>query len=163
MLVCAVVGFPLGANSSAVKAYETETAVRAGAREIDMVISVGQLLDGDTDAVRNDIRQVVSAAGSGVTVKVILETSLLDEERIVLGCKLAEEAGAHFVKTSTGFGAGGAAVEHVRLMRKSVSEKIGVKASGGIRDKQTALAMIEAGATRIGTSSGVAICRDEAL
>ena len=155
--VSAVVGFPLGAGMSEVKAYEAETAVRAGASEIDMVLPVGALLDGDEAGVFADIRQVVDAVKGKAIVKVILETGLLNDGQKRTACRLAEQAGAHFVKTSTGFGPGGATVEDVRLLRESVSPAIGVKASGGIRDFKTALAMIEAGATRIGTSSGVAI------
>lgn len=155
--VAAVVGFPLGASLSEVKAFEAERAVRNGASEIDMVLSVGHLLDGNADAVRDDIKQVVDAVQSKAIVKVILETGFLSDEQIVLACKLSEEAGAHFVKTSTGFGPGGATVEHVQLMRQSVSPSVQVKASGGVRDLDTALRMIQAGATRLGTSSGVAI------
>ncbi|MFC0212051.1 deoxyribose-phosphate aldolase [Paenibacillus chartarius] len=155
--VAAVVGFPLGAGKSEVKAFEAAEAVEDGASEIDMVLPIGSLLDGDYDAVRNDIAHVVEAVSGSAIVKVIMETGFLSDEQIVAACKLSEEAGAHFVKTSTGFGPGGATVEHIRLMRASVSPSIGVKASGGVRDAQAAQAMIEAGATRLGTSSGVAI------
>lgn len=155
--ISAVCGFPLGAASSVVKACEAEQAVRDGAHEIDMVLPVGALLDGDEDLVRGDIRAVVQAVGDKAAVKVILETGFLNGDQIRLACRLAAEAGAHYVKTSTGFGPGGATVEHVRLMRASVPAAMGVKASGGIRDLAGALAMIEAGATRIGTSSGTAI------
>jgi deoxyribose-phosphate aldolase len=155
--ISVVAGFPLGANRSEVKAFEAAKAVEDGANEIDMVLPVGQLLEGSYDAVREDIRQVVEAVKGGAIVKVILETGFLSDDQIVTGCKLAEEAGAHFVKTSTGFGPGGAKVEHIRLMRRSASPSIGVKASGGVRDLASAVQMIEAGATRLGTSSGVAI------
>ncbi|WP_241154442.1 deoxyribose-phosphate aldolase [Staphylospora marina] len=154
--VCTVIGFPLGANTTEVKAFETENAVKNGADEIDMVINVGALKSGDFDVVREDIRAVVKAAG-GAVVKVILETGLLSDEEIVKACELSKEAGAHFVKTSTGFGKGGATVHHVSLMRRTVGDDMGVKASGGIRDQETALRMIEAGANRIGASASVAI------
>jgi len=154
--IAAVVGFPLGAMETSSKAQETSGAVGNGADEIDMVINIGQLKDGNTEAVLEDIRAVVRAA-AGRPVKAIIETALLTNEQKVLACKLAVEAGATFVKTSTGFGSTGATVEDVKLMRATVGRNIGVKASGGIKDRQMALAMIEAGATRIGTSSGVAI------
>lgn len=155
--ISAVCGFPLGASSSEVKAYEAARAVENGATEIDMVLQIGLLREGSEDAVRRDIEQVVAAVAGGGIVKVILETGLLTDEQKKTACRLAEEAGAHFVKTSTGFGPGGATAEDVRLMRASVSAHIGVKASGGIRDFAAAVRMIEAGATRLGTSSGVAI------
>ncbi|RKN86981.1 deoxyribose-phosphate aldolase [Paenibacillus ginsengarvi] len=155
--VSAVVGFPLGASCSDVKAYEAARAAELGATDIDMVLAVGRLLAGDETYVRDDIRAVVEAVRGKAIVKVILETGLLNEEQKRTACRLAEEAGAHFVKTSTGFGPGGATVEDVKLMRAAVSPDIQVKASGGVRDLATALAMIEAGATRLGTSSGVAI------
>ncbi len=154
--VCSVVGFPLGAMSSRAKALETQTAVSDGATEIDMVINIGFLKAGQTDDVRNDIVSVVDAA-EGNTVKVILETGYLTTEEVRLGCSLAEEAGAHFVKTSTGFGPRGATVEDVRLMRSVVGNHLGVKAAGGIRTLEDAISMIEAGATRIGASRGVQI------
>ncbi len=157
--IASVVGFPLGAMSSAAKRFEAEYACREGADEIDMVLAIGALKEGRFDYVRDDIREVVEGARQhGSTVKLILETGLLNDEEIVSACRLAHEAGAAFVKTSTGFGNGGATLHHVALMRRSVGDALGVKASGGIRDKETALAMIEAGASRIGTSSGVAIC-----
>lgn len=159
--ISAVVGFPLGAASSAVKAYEASVAVDEGATEIDMVVPVGHLLDRADEIVLDHIRAVVKAVQGRALVKVILETGLLDDELIKMGCKLAEKAGAHFVKTSTGFGAGGATEADVRLMRSSVSPSLGVKASGGIRDRQAAMQMIAAGATRLGTSAGVAIVRGE--
>ncbi|UKS30364.1 deoxyribose-phosphate aldolase [Paenibacillus sp. HWE-109] len=155
--VAAVVGFPLGASLSEVKAYEAAKAVEQGAAEIDTVLPIGLLLEGDFEAVRSDIQQVVEAVKGKAIVKVIMETGFLNDEQKRAACRLSEEAGAHFVKTSTGFGPGGATVEDVRLMRNNVSDTIGVKASGGVRDLQTAIAMIEAGATRLGTSSGVAI------
>ena len=154
--IAAVVGFPLGAMQSSSKVHETAGAVRNGADEIDMVINIGQLKDGNTEAVLEDIRAVVQAA-LGRPVKAIIETALLTNEQKVLACQLAVQAGATFVKTSTGFAAAGATVEDVILIRKTVGPNIGVKASGGVKDRQTALAMIQAGATRIGTSSGMAI------
>lgn len=154
--IAVVVGFPLGAMDTSNKAHETAGAIANGADEIDMVINIGQLKDGDTEAVLEDIRAVVQAA-SGRPVKAIIETALLTNEQKVLACQLAVRAGARFVKTSTGFAATGATVEDVMLMRKTVGPNIGVKASGGIKNRQMALAMIEAGATRIGTSSGIVI------
>ena len=159
--VCTVVGFPLGATATKVKAYETGLAVEAGAQEIDMVINIGALKDGDYAFVENDIREVVKAATDKAIVKVIIEACYLSDDEKVAACKLAMTAGAHYVKTSTGFGTHGATKEDVALMRKTVGETIGVKASGGIKDLRTALAMIEAGATRIGTSSGIAIVTEQ--
>jgi len=156
-VVC-VAGFPLGAASGDVKRYETEAAVDEGAHEIDVVLNLGRLKDGDNATVLRELRDVVEAADDR-PVKVILETCLLTREEIIRACRLAVESGARFVKTSTGFGAGGATVEDVKLLREIVGPGFGVKASGGIRDAQTALAMIEAGATRLGTSAGVAIMR----
>lgn len=155
--VSAVVGFPLGVCLSEVKAFEAAKAAECGASDIDMVLQVGALLAGDESRVREDIRAVVDAVKGKAIVKVILETGFLNEEQKRTACRLAEEAGAHFVKTSTGFGPGGATVEDVKLMRAAVSPNVQVKASGGVRDLAAALAMIEAGATRLGTSSGVAI------
>jgi deoxyribose-phosphate aldolase len=155
--ISVVAGFPLGANDSAVKAYEAAKAAEAGANEIDMVLQVGRLMEGNHDAVRDDIRAVVQAVQGQAIVKVIFETGYLNEQQKIAACRLSEEAGAHYVKTSTGFGPGGATVEDIRLMRSNVSFSIGVKASGGVRDLETAIKMIEAGATRLGTSSGVAI------
>lgn len=155
---CVVVGFPLGAGTSAAKAFETADAVSRGAEEIDMVLSVGRLRFGETPAVREDIRAVVQAA-EGALVKVILETCLLTDEQKELACRLAEEAGAHFVKTSTGFSTGGATVEDVALMRRVVGDRLGVKASGGIRTREDAERMIAAGASRIGASASVTICK----
>ncbi|WP_374076424.1 deoxyribose-phosphate aldolase [Bdellovibrio bacteriovorus] len=154
--VCCVVGFPLGAMDTESKAFETQTAIKNGAGEIDMVIQVGALKDRRLDYVRDDIKAIVKAA-QGRTVKVIIETSLLNQEDKILACKAALEAGAHFVKTSTGFGGGGATIEDVKLMKSIVGEQMEVKASGGIKDAAQARAMIEAGATRLGTSSGVTI------
>lgn len=160
--IAAVVGFPLGAGSARAKAFEAEDAVKLGADEIDMVVGIGLLLDGRYDEVRSDIREVVEAVQGGAIVKVILETGFLADEQKRIACLLAEEAGARFVKTSTGFGPGGATVEDVRLMRATVSKETGVKASGGIRDRDTAVRMIEAGANRLGTSSGVVIVTGQA-
>ncbi|MBX3020426.1 MAG: deoxyribose-phosphate aldolase [Bdellovibrionales bacterium] len=157
--VCTVIGFPLGANRAEIKAMETVRAVADGAREFDMVINLGALKDRNYAAVENDIQAVVTAA-QGHPVKVILETCLLSDEEIVRACELAVKAGARFVKTSTGFSTSGAQINHVKLMRQTVGKIFGVKASGGIRDRATLLAMIEAGANRIGTSSGVALLRD---
>lgn len=154
--VCTVVGFPLGATTSAVKAFETRDAIANGAQEIDMVINVGALKSGLLDRVESDIRAVVEAAGE-VPVKVILETALLTDEEKVAACQASKAAGAAFVKTSTGFSKGGATVSDIRLMRLTVGPEMGVKASGGVRDRQTALAMAEAGATRLGASASVAI------
>ena len=158
--VCTVIGFPLGAMSTAGKAAEATCAVADGADELDMVINVGWLLAGDDAAVRNDIAAVVSAA-RGRCVKVILETCLLTDEQIVRACELSVEAGATFVKTSTGFSTGGATVEDVALMRKTVGDRCRVKASGGIHNAAEAQAMVDAGADRIGTSSGIAIVSGE--
>lgn len=154
--VCTVIGFPLGANTSAVKAFETKDAVANGATEIDMVINIGALKSKDYDLVKSDIAAVVAAAG-GNTVKVIIETCLLTDEEKVTACKLAVEAKANFVKTSTGFSTGGATVEDVKLMKATVGDKAEVKASGGVRTKEDLEAMIEAGATRIGTSNALSI------
>lgn len=155
--ISVVAGFPLGATSSRTKAFEAADAVENGASEIDMVLNVGRLLEGDYAAVERDIRGVVEAVNGSALVKVIFETGYLNEEQKRIACRLSEQAGALYVKTSTGFGPGGATVDDIRLMRASVAPATGVKASGGVRDKQTALAMIEAGASRIGTSSGIAI------
>jgi len=154
--VAAVVGFPLGAMDSDAKRFETEGVIDLGAQEIDLVLNIARLKDGDDRYVLREIRDVVEAA-QGVPVKVIFETCLLTTEEKLRACSLSVEAGARFVKTSTGFSTGGATLEDVRLMRGAVGPKIGVKASGGIRDTATALAMIAAGANRLGTSAGVAI------
>ena len=155
--ISAVCGFPLGAAAGPAKAYEAELAADDGASEIDMVMQIGKLLDGRYSEVEQDIRDVVNAVSKSAIVKVILETGYLSDEQIVTACKISEQAGAHFVKTSTGFRPGSADVRHVKLMRESVSAAVQVKASGGIRDHAAALRMIEAGASRLGTSSGVAI------
>lgn len=154
--VCTVIGFPLGAMSTAAKAAEATCAVADGADELDMVINVGWLLAGETDAVREDISAIVEAA-RGRCVKVILETCLLTPEQIQQACELSVEAGATFVKTSTGFSTGGATVEDVALMSRTVAGRCKVKASGGIHTAAEAQAMVDAGADRIGTSSGIAI------
>ena len=156
--VCSVVGFPLGATSTEAKVCETAAALRAGAQEIDMVINVGALRSGDTDAVKNDIQSVVRVAHqAGAIVKVILETALLDDTQKTVASKIARNAGADFVKTSTGFSTSGATVHDVALMRAAVGPNIGVKASGGIRTLQDVQAMTAAGATRIGASASVKI------
>lgn len=154
--VCTVIGFPLGANTSAVKAFETEDAIANGADEIDMVINVGALKAGNDALVLDDIKAVVDASGDKL-VKVIIETCLLTDDEKVRACQLSKEAGADYVKTSTGFSSGGATVADVALMRKTVGPDMGVKASGGARSYEDAIAFIEAGASRIGASSGVAI------
>ncbi|EEX50704.1 deoxyribose-phosphate aldolase [Pasteurella multocida] len=153
--ICTVVGFPLGANLTSVKAFESMEAIKAGADEIDMVINVGWIKSGKWDAVRADIAEVLMACGLK-PLKVILETCLLTKDEIVKACEICKELNVAFVKTSTGFSKGGATVEDVALMKKTVGN-IGVKASGGIRDTETAVAMINAGATRIGASAGIAI------
>jgi deoxyribose-phosphate aldolase len=155
--ISAVCGFPLGAAAPEVKAFEAARAVENGASEIDMVLQIGRLREGDEEAVREDIRQVVEAVKGGAIVKVILETGMLADDQKKTACRLAAEAGAHFVKTSTGFGPGGATAEDVRLLRAHAAPGMGVKASGGIRDLAAALRMLQAGANRLGTSSGVAI------
>ncbi len=156
-LVCTVIGFPLGANATETKAEEARLAVKHGAHEVDMVINIGALKAGDHRIVEEDIRAVVKAAGPKAAVKVIIETCFLSDDEKRTACELAMKAGAHFVKTSTGFGTGGATVEDVRLMRKTVGAACKVKASGGIRSYHDAILMLEAGADRLGTSSGVAI------
>ncbi len=155
--VCTVVGFPLGANRSDVKAFETKAAISDGAQEIDMVANVGALKSRDYDLVGDDIRAVVEACRSIAVSKVIIEAALLTDEEKVIACQIAKAAGADFVKTSTGFGPGGATAHDVRLMRATVGEEMGVKAAGGIRDRATAEEMIEAGASRIGASASVKI------
>lgn len=155
--VCTVIGFPLGASTSAVKAFETTDAIENGADEIDMVINVGALKGQDHELVQKDIEAVVNAAKGKAIVKVILETCLLTKEEIKVASELSKAAGADFVKTSTGFSTGGATVEDVKLMRETVGPDLGVKASGGVRSLEDVQAMVEVGATRIGASSGVAI------
>lgn len=155
--VCTVIGFPLGAGTAAAKAFETKDAISHGADEVDMVINIGALKSGQNDTVEEDIKAVVDAAAGKALVKVIIEACLLNDEEKVLACQLAVKAGTDFVKTSTGFSTGGATPEDVALMRRTVGPKIGVKAAGGIHSKAEAQAMIAAGATRIGASSGVKI------
>ncbi|HCT0575625.1 TPA: deoxyribose-phosphate aldolase [Staphylococcus pseudintermedius] len=156
VLVCTVIGFPLGANTTETKVFETEDAIRKGADEIDMVINIGALKDQRYDDVQKDIEAVVKAA-EGKTVKVIIETALLTEEEKVKASELTKAAGAHFVKTSTGFSMGGATPEDVKLMKDTVGESVEVKAAGGVRNLEDFKAMIDAGATRIGASAGVQI------
>ncbi len=158
--VCTVIGFPLGANTSETKAFEASKAIQDGATEIDMVINIGALIDGNDSQVEQDIKAVVTACGD-TPVKVIFETCLLTSNQIQKACELSEKAGARFVKTSTGFSESGATLEHVKLMKNSISEKVLVKASGGIRDIESAKNMISAGASRLGTSSGVKIMNGE--
>jgi deoxyribose-phosphate aldolase len=154
-IACAA-GFPLGAAGTDAKCLETEAALDEGAHEIDVVLNIGRLKDGDDKYILRELRDVVEAA-DGRVVKVIIETCLLTHAEKIRACELIVESGAHFVKTSTGFSAGGATIDDVKLLRQTVGPKFGVKASGGIRDTATALAMLEAGATRLGTSNGVAI------
>lgn len=158
--VCTVVGFPLGATLPQVKAFEAEETIKNGAGEVDMVINVGALKSGQLDIVENDIKAVVAACKNKALLKVIIETCLLTNEEKVTACELAMKAGADFVKTSTGFSTSGATVEDIKLMRKTVGPTMGVKASGGVRDLETSLKMIEAGATRIGASASVNIVND---
>jgi deoxyribose-phosphate aldolase len=158
--VCTVVGFPLGATLPQVKAFEAEEAIKNGAGEVDMVINVGALKSGQLDIVENDIKAVATACKNKALLKVIIETCLLTDEEKITACELAKKAGADFVKTSTGFSTGGATVEDIKLMRKTVGPTMGVKASGGVRDLETSLKMIEAGATRIGASASVNIVND---
>jgi len=153
VLVCTVVGFPLGSNTTEAKIFETVDALNKGADEIDMVINISKLKDKDYDYVRKEIK-VLKQTCQNHTLKVIIECCLLTDEEKIKACELAKEAGADFVKTSTGFSKGGATIEDVRLMRKTVGENMGVKAAGGVRTHQEMVDMIEAGATRIGTSSG---------
>jgi len=159
--VCTVIGFPSGAHAPDVKAYEARRAVEQGAEEVDMVINIGALKSKDYALVEQDIRGVVQSAGKDTVVKVILETSLLTREEKIMGSSLAKAAGADFVKTSTGFAGGGATVEDIQLMRETVGPEMGVKASGGVRTKEDAEAMVAAGATRLGASAGVKIVRGE--
>ena len=156
--VCTVIGFPLGANTPEIKAMETRRALREGAREIDMVINIGALKSGDHDLVRRDIAGVSDACREvGALNKVIIEAAFLTDEEKVIACRLAKQARAHYVKTSTGFGPGGATVFDVALMREVVGEDMGVKAAGGIGSAEAAREMVAAGATRIGASAGVAM------
>jgi deoxyribose-phosphate aldolase len=156
--VCTVIGFPLGATTSAVKAFETEDAIKNGAQEVDMVINIGKFKDKDYNYVKRDIKAVVDAAKGRAFTKVIIETCLLTDEEKKIACELAKEAGADFVKTSTGFSTYGAKVEDIKLMRETVGSNMGVKASGGIHNFKDTIAMIEAGASRIGASASIEIC-----
>lgn len=159
--ITSVVGFPLGAMDMESKAFEAKNAVNNGADEIDMVINIGALKDKNYEYVLEDIKGVLNSLDGKAILKVIIETSLLEDEEKIIACKLAKEAGAHFVKTSTGFSTGGATVEDIRLMRNIVGSDMGVKASGGIRSREKALQMIEAGASRLGASSSVSIVSGE--
>lgn len=154
--VCTVIGFPLGANTKETKAFETKNAIANGAGEVDMVINIGALKGGQLDVVKEDIEAVVTAAEKTL-VKVIIETALLTDEEKEIACKLSLEAGADYVKTSTGFSTGGATVADVTLMKKIVGDKAKVKASGGVKTKETAEEMVAAGASRLGTSNGIQI------
>lgn len=155
--VCTVIGFPLGANTSEVKAFETKDAIAKGAHEVDMVINIGALKDKDYDLVLNDIKAVVDAANKEALVKVIIETCYLTDEEKKIACELSVKAGADYVKTSTGFGTGGSTPEDIKLMRDVVGPNVGVKASGGVRTTEDAVKVIEAGASRIGASASIAI------
>jgi deoxyribose-phosphate aldolase len=163
IVVGTVVGFPLGASLTKVKCFEAESAINAGAGEIDMVINIGAIKDNNYEYVKNDIHKVVQTISGRAVLKVILETCLLTEEEKIKACIACKDAGADFVKTSTGLSSGGATVEDIILMRKTVGDQMGVKAAGGIRDYKKAIAMIKAGASRIGTSSGVAIAEEALL
>ncbi|MEW6687196.1 MAG: deoxyribose-phosphate aldolase [Candidatus Edwardsbacteria bacterium] len=158
--ICTVAGFPLGANLTETKIREAALGISHGAQEIDMVMNISALKSSNEDLVEEDIRSVRQTCGKGIILKVILETAVLTQEEKVRACQIAKRVGADFVKTSTGFGSGGATVADVLLMRKAVGKEMGVKASGGIRDYQMAIKLIEAGATRIGTSSGVKIMKE---
>lgn len=157
--VCTVIGFPLGANTTEVKVFEAKDAIEKGAQEIDMVINIAILKDKEYDYVENEIHQIVEAAKDKAIVKVIIETCLLTDEEKIKACELSQKAGADFVKTSTGFSTGGATVHDIALMRKTVGAEMGVKASGGVHTHEEALAMVEAGATRIGASAGVKLLK----
>jgi deoxyribose-phosphate aldolase len=159
--VCTVIGFPLGANTTEVKAFEAADAVKNGADEVDMVINIGALKSNEYEYVLKDISAVINAVKGKALVKVIIETCYLSNDEKVIACKLAKEAGADFVKTSTGFGTGGATQEDIELMRKTVGLEMGVKASGGISDIKKAEALIEAGATRLGTSASIKIVEEK--
>lgn len=157
--VCTVIGFPLGATTTEVKVFEAKDAIEKGAQEIDMVINIAMLKDKEYDYVENEIHQIVEAAKDKAIVKVIIETCLLTDEEKIKACELSQKAGADFVKTSTGFSTGGATVHDIALMRKTVGAEMGVKASGGVHTHEEALAMVEAGATRIGASAGVKLLK----
>ncbi len=159
--VCCVIGFPLGANTSEIKALEAGRAIADGAGEIDMVINIAALKNGELDRVEADIRAVAEACSGKALLKVIIEACLLTDAEKVTACELSVKAGADYVKTSTGFSSGGATVADIQLMRRAVGPNIGVKASGGVRDRETALALVEAGASRIGASASVAIVTGE--
>ena len=159
--VCTVVGFPLGATTAEAKVFEALQAIASGAKEIDMVMNVCAMKSGHTKAIEQEIQALAAAVEGQAILKVIIETCLLTDEEKTQACRIARRSGADFVKTSTGFSSGGATVEDIALMRKAVGSKLGVKASGGIRDYATAKAMIDAGATRIGASAGVAIVKEE--
>jgi deoxyribose-phosphate aldolase len=157
--ICTVIGFPLGANTTETKVFETKQAIKDGAHEIDMVINIGAIKNKDWDYVKQDIKAVVNAAEKKI-VKVILETCLLNDVEKIKACEMAAQAGAHFVKTSTGFSTSGATLEDVQLMKRNILPTMEVKASGGVRDLAAAKAFMAAGATRLGTSSGIAIVND---
>lgn len=159
--VCTVIGFPLGAITTETKVFETKNAIKNGATEVDMVINVGELKNGNTKLVQSDIEAVVEASKDEALSKVIIETSLLTKEEKIKACELAKAAGADFVKTSTGFSGGGATEEDIKLMRETVGPNLGVKASGGVRSREDALLMIESGATRIGASAGIDIVSND--
>lgn len=159
--VCTVIGFPLGANTSEVKAFETKDAIAKGADEVDMVINIGELKDKNYDLVYSDIKAVVDASNKEALVKVIIETCYLTDEEKKIACELSVKAGADYVKTSTGFGTGGSTPEDIKLMRDIVGPNIGVKASGGVRTTEDAIKVIEAGASRIGASSSISIATGE--
>ena len=157
--VCTVIGFPLGATTTGSKVFEADEAIKNGAQEVDMVVNGGKIKSRDWDYVKNDIAKVVEVASGRALVKVIIETCLLTDEEKVRVCEISKEVGADFVKTSTGFSTGGATVEDIALMRKTVGPDMGVKASGGVRDAEKAKALIKAGATRLGASAGIAIVK----
>ncbi|MBY5948408.1 deoxyribose-phosphate aldolase [Photobacterium rosenbergii] len=159
--ICTVIGFPLGANTTAVKVFETQNAISLGADEIDMVVNISDVLDAKWDVIEREIAAIKDACGQKI-LKVIFETCLLTSEQVVELCSISKRAGADFVKTSTGFSTGGATVEHIKLMRDTVGNDMGVKASGGVRTQETAQAMIDAGASRIGASASVSIVTGEA-
>ncbi|MCR3761786.1 deoxyribose-phosphate aldolase [Clostridium felsineum] len=159
--VCTVIGFPLGASTTETKVFETKNAIENGAEEVDMVISIGDLKNENNDYVKRDIEEVVKTAKEKAIVKVIIETCLLTDEEKIRVCKLAKDAGADFVKTSTGFSTAGAKAEDIELMRKTVGDNMGVKASGGIHTREEALQMINSGATRIGASASITIISEE--
>lgn len=156
--VCTVIGFPLGASTSCVKVFEALDAIKNGAHEVDMVINIGRLKDKDYDYVREDIKGVVEAAKGKALVKVIIETCLLTDDEKIISCKIAKEAGADFVKTSTGFSTGGASVSDIKLMRETIGSAMGIKAAGGIHSYEDVVGLVEAGATRIGASASIVIC-----